>query len=144
VLNGNVLDLANNAQAKKVQKKPMPVAVCFADSDGVCQTKEGDVYYKKGDAIMTGVEGEKWPIERRKFDDTYEAVLPTKHGDDGQYSKKPIGVLALQMNEPFYVNVSWADDQIEGKSGDWLVQYAPDDFGVVSQSIFEKTYQIIK
>jgi hypothetical protein len=144
VIKGNSLILKDISNSRVVQKKAIPVEVTFASSTGICKTKEGEVSYKIGDGILTGVEGEHWPIERPKFDASYEAIPPTKNGEDGQYCKKPIQVFALQMNEPFYVNVSWADDQIEGKSGDWLVQYAPDDFGVVSQSIFEKTYQIIK
>jgi len=144
MISGNELNLQENYCAQKVQKKTIPVEVRFADADGVCKTKEGDVSYKAGDAIMTGVEGEQWPIERPKFDASYDAISPTKHGENGQYCKKPIQVFALQMNEPFYVNVSWSDDRLEGKPGDWLLQYGPDDYGVVSKSIFEATYKIIE
>jgi len=133
-----------NERAVRVQKKAIPVTVRFADSDGVCNTKEGNVSFKAGDAILTGVEGEQWPIERPKFDASYEAIPPTKNGEDGQYCKKPIQVFALQMNEPFYVNVSWSDDHLEGEPGDWLLQYGEDDYGIVSQSIFEKSYEIIE
>jgi hypothetical protein len=143
MIKGNDLDLTNEKQAKKVQKKAMPIVVKFAANDGCCETKEGDVSYKVGDAILTGVEGEQWPIERPKFDASYEAIAPTKNGEDGQYYKKPIQVFALQMNESFHVNVSWSDDRIEGKAGDWLLQYGADDYGIVSQSIFEKTYNIL-
>jgi len=144
VIKGNDVNLQSKTGAKKVQKKTVPVTVYFAEIDGVCRTKEGEVSFKAGDAILTGVEGEQWPVERPKFDASYDAVSPTKHGENGQYCKKPIQVFALQMNEPFYVNVSWSDDRLEGKPGDWLLQYGPDDYGVVSKSIFEKTYQIIE
>jgi len=144
MIKGNDLDLTNEKQAKKVQKKAMPIVVKFAANDGYCETKEGKVSYKVGDAILTGVEGEQWPIIRKKFDKTYEPVEPTKKGSNGKYVKKPILVYALQMDEPFYVNVSWADDRIEGQPGDWLLQYDRDDYGVVSKSIFEKTYKVIK
>ena len=144
MIKGNDLNLAVDPRAQRVQKKSMPVAVCFADSDGVCQTKEGDVSFKAGDAILTGVEGEQWPIIREKFDETYAPVNPTKKDSNGKYVKKPILVYALQMDEPFYVHVSWADDRIEGQPGDWLLQYGHDDYGVVSETIFDKTYQIIK
>jgi len=144
VIKGNDFNLAVDPRAQRVQKKPMPVVVCFADSDGVCQTKEGGVSFKAGDAILTGVEGEQWPIIREKFNETYEPVNPTKKDSNGKYVKKPILVYALQMDEPFYVHVSWADDRIEGQPGDWLLQYGHDDYGVVSETIFDKTYQIIK
>jgi len=144
MIRGNNLNLNANVDAVIVQKKTIPVAVMFSDKGGVCKTKEGNVIYKVGDAILTGVEGEQWPIERPKFDASYEAIAPTKNGEDGLYCKKPIQVFALQMNEPFYVNVSWLDDRIEGKAGDWLVQYGADDYGIIGQSIFEKTYKIIE
>jgi len=143
MIRGNEMPLDKDGRAVHVQKKAVLVEVCFAESDGVCRTKEGDVSFKAGDAILTGVEGEQWPIKRAKFDATYEAVPPTRHGENGQYRKRPIEVLALQMNEPFYVNVSWSEDRLEGKPGDWLLQYGEDDYGIVSQSIFEKTYDII-
>jgi len=140
MIKGNDLDLTNEKQAKKVQKKAMPIVVKFAANDGYCETKEGKVSYKVGDAIMTGVEGEHWPIVREKFDKTYEPVHSVKAGEDGYYTKKPITVFALEMNEPFYVDVSWGKGRIEGKAGDWLLQYAEHDYGIVGKSIFEKTY----
>jgi len=138
------MELASFSESIIVRKRSVSVGVEFAEADGVCQTKEGDVSYKVGDTILTGVEGEQWPIERLKFNATYDAIPPTKHGEDGQYRKKPIQVYALQMNEPFYVNVSWADDRLEGKPSDWLLQYGEGDYGIVSKSIFDKTYKVIE
>jgi len=143
MINGNDFDLEKHSGSLSVQKRAVPVEVRFAGSDGICITKEGDVSYKAGDAIMTGVEGEQWPIERAKFDATYEPIAPTNAGEDGSYSKKPTTVYALQMNELFYVDVSWGAGRLEGEPGDWLLQYGPGDYGVVSKSIFEKTYDIL-
>jgi len=144
MIRGNALQLGKVNNALSVQKKAISVAVTFAETDGVCETKEGNVSYRAGDAIMTGVEGEQWPIVRSSFDATYEPIAPTRTGENGNYSKKPITVYALQMDEPFYVDVSWGSGRLEGKPGDWLLQYASDDYGIVSKSIFEKTYEIIK
>ncbi|RMD96629.1 MAG: hypothetical protein D6816_18635 [Bacteroidetes bacterium] len=141
---GNEIDLTQHPRAVRVLKKDIPVRVDFAERSGVCRTKEGEVSYRVGDAILTGVEGEQWPIRRAEFDATYEAIPPTVHGEKGQYRKKPIEVLALQMKEPFYVVVSWSGERLEGKPGDWLLQYGPGDYGIVSKSIFEKTYQFIE
>ncbi len=143
MIRGNDIQLDADQNALLVQKKAIPVSVHFAGTDGVCVTKEGDVFFKSGDAIMTGVEGEQWPIERSKFDASYQPISPTKTGEDGQYAKKPITVYALQLNEPFYVDVSWGSGRLEGQPCDWLLQYGPDDYGIVSKSIFEKTYEII-
>jgi len=144
MIKGNNLNLVHIKNAKHVQKKAVPVQVTFATADGVCETKEGLVAYKAGDAIMTGVEGEQWSIQRGKFDDTYMPISPTYKGIDGLYVKKPLIVYALQITEPFYVTVSWAKDKIQGKPGDWLVQYFENDYGIVDQTIFAKSYDIIK
>jgi len=143
MIRGNDIQFDADQNALLVQKKAIPVQVEFAKANGVCDTKEGKVSYKFGDAIMTGMEGEQWPIERKKFDETYDPIASTRTGENGSYTKKPIMVHALQMDEPFYVIVSWADDRLEGQQGDWLLQYGADDYGVVSKTIFEKTYEII-
>ena len=61
-------------------------------------------------------------------------------GRDGKFFKKPVPVLGVQMKEPFAVTASWG--RLEGKPGDWLVQYdeAGQDFGIVGQSLFQQTY----
>ena len=57
-------------------------------------------------------------------------------------SKKKIIVYALKMKSPFQVKVSWSEDLIKGEKGDYLVQYGENDYGVVGNDIFHKTYQI--
>ena len=59
---------------------------------------------------------------------------------DGRFFKKAAPVLGVQMTEPFAVTASWG--RLEGKPGDWLVQYDDDgkDFGIVYQGVFEQTY----
>ena len=90
---------------------------------------------KAGDAIMTGTEGEQWPIPAEKFAQTYDDL------GDGTASKKNIPVFAKEMSEPFQVKVSWSDDLLQGAPGDYLVQYGPGDYGVVGREIFGKTYE---
>jgi len=144
MIRGNDIRLDVHEEAICVQKKDIPVVVRFDKADGVCKTKEGYVSYKAGDAIMTGVEGEQWPIERRKCDATYEPVSPRQTGGNGKYVKKPIPVYALPMQEPFYVIMSWGHNRLEGEAGDWLLEYGKNDYGIVSQSIFEKTYEDVE
>jgi hypothetical protein len=90
---------------------------------------------KAGAAVMTGTEGEQWPIPREKFEQTYDVLEP------GVAAKKNIPVFAKEMSEPFQVKVSWSDDLLRGEPGDYLVQYGPGDYGVVGREIFKKTYR---
>jgi hypothetical protein len=61
------------AQAKAI-KKPIAVDFEFAMEDGEIETLEGRMTYQKGDAIITGVKGEKYPCRRDIFDQTYDVV----------------------------------------------------------------------
>ena len=54
-------DLTADPRALHVCKRLVPVPVAFALADGVCETLEGPVHYQKGDALLTGVQGERYP-----------------------------------------------------------------------------------
>ncbi|MCL4336291.1 MAG: PGDYG domain-containing protein [Candidatus Thermoplasmatota archaeon] len=58
----------------KAIKKPIVIDFEFAEEDGEIETLEGKFSYKKGDAIITGVKGEKYPCRRDIFDQTYLIV----------------------------------------------------------------------
>jgi hypothetical protein len=133
-------DLAADPRALRVCKKPDPVRAEFADADGVCDTLEGPVRYKAGDAILTGVRGERWPVERESFLASYEPVPPTHDGDGGSYSKAPSLAHALRLDHACEVPVGWQDDPLHGRPGDWLLQYADGSYGVVQDQIFRATY----
>lgn len=116
------------------------VSVEFASADCVIKTLEGEVRGLAGDAILTGAQGERWPVQRGRFDEMYEPAGGIAHGCDGQYRKKNSSfVLAKQLDAPFSIAVGQGD-VISGKSGDWLTQYADGMQGVVADAIFKKTY----
>ncbi|RME60070.1 hypothetical protein D6779_02830 [Candidatus Parcubacteria bacterium] len=140
--NGMDIDLDKHPKAKNARKKPVPVTVRFACKAGMIQTQEGSVEYGVGDAICTGVEGEQWPIQRHRFEATYEPMDGQAMGEDGRYVKRPVPVRVLRMDAPFYVETGWG--RLEGKAGDWLVEYGPADRGVVSSAIFDKTYELLE
>jgi len=129
--------------ALKVMKLPVPVKVRFAMSPGNLKTKEGSVTYTVGDALLTGVGGESWPVQRSTFDETYEPMNGTLSGSEGLYVKKPIGVWAIQLDHAEDVWIGDGENRLLGEKGDWLVEYSVGRFGVVSQDIFQKTYQIL-
>jgi hypothetical protein len=140
-----------------VQKQPEPLDVHFAREEDASrtdapynrghiltrETPKGDsgVRFQTGDAVATGASGESWPIARATFESTYSAVPGGRMGQDGKFFKKPLPVLGVQIHEPFSVTASWGN--LEGKSGDWLIQYdeAGRDFGIVGQTIFDQTYR---
>ncbi len=117
----------------------MPVA--FAQSDGVCETLEGPVGTRAGDAILTGVRGEHWPVRRDLFLSGYTPVPPTQAGHDGLYRKNPAPALALRLDQPIAVPVGWQTDKLQGRPGDWLLRYADGSHGVLQDAVFRETYR---
>jgi hypothetical protein len=121
----------------KAMKKPIRLQFSIAVHDELIETLEGPVPAQTGDVILTGTKGERWPIRRERFDDTYATE------DNGICWKKPMVVDAVRMAEPFLVTVGWSNTPLHGKPGDWHITYAENDFGVVDAEVFEQTYDLL-
>jgi len=124
------------------RKRPLQVRVVFAETPGTMDTLEGSVHYEKGAALLTGTKGERWPVERAKFEASHEAAEGQATGSPGLYRRKPLVVRARQLGCTTRVKAGYADDELLGKPGDWLVQYGPDDFGIVAAEIFPVMYEL--
>jgi hypothetical protein len=121
--------------------KTETVGVAFAREAGELISLEGPNRYRAGDAIVTGSTGSRWSVSRERFDAKYEAVPPTNAGEDGAYRARPIPVLARRIDQAFTAARSAGGDQLRGQAGDWLLQYAPGDFGVAEQQRFAQVYR---
>jgi hypothetical protein len=117
--------------------------VRFATEPCTVQTPEGLVHAKPGDAIITGVGGERWRVSRAHFTDKYRPVPPTVMGESGVYASLPYRILALHMQQAFDVWLADGISHLAGRAGDWLVDYGDGSFGVVADSIFATTYEIV-
>jgi hypothetical protein len=134
------IDLTQDPDAAHYLKTEV-VQVVFAPEPGELISLEGPNIYQVGDAIITGCTGDRWSVDRHRFEAKYQPVAPTQAGDDGAYTAKPVPVLARQINEPFTAARSAGRDVLRGEAGDWLMQYGPGDFGVCCQSRFARVYQ---
>jgi hypothetical protein len=128
----------------KARKLGHEVQVQFASEDCSIQTKEGAVLAKAGDAILTGVEGERWRVSRSRFNANYHPVSPTHAGQDGKYVSVGRHILAVQMDGDFDVHLPDGVSVLTGKPGDWLIDYGDGSLGIVSQAIFETTYEVLR
>jgi PGDYG protein len=137
------VDLREDRAARRARKLAIAMLVEFAAIAGTLVTREGPVQYAQGDALLTGTEGERWPVPRQRFDATYEPVAPLRPGKPGTYRKRPQVVWAKSMHQTFAVELDGGRGTLQGSAGDWLLQYAPGDLSVVSASVFAKTYELL-
>lgn len=134
------IDLATDPAAARYVKDEV-VNVAFARSAGELISREGPNRYQPGDALITGSTNDRWSVSRGRFDDKYEPVAPLPAGSDGRYRARAIPVLARQMAEPFTIARRAGGDLLRGEAQDWLLQYAPGDFGIVENARFTSVYR---
>jgi hypothetical protein len=134
------LDLATDPAARRVVKDEA-VSVEFAAHAGELMSLEGPNRYAAGDAIVSGSGGERWVVSRERFDAKYLAQDGVAHGEAGTYRNRPSVVLAKEMHAPFSIARSNDGDILTGNAGDWVMQYAPGDYGVVKAARFAKVYR---
>src|SRR6202790_2206077 len=134
-------DLAADSGACWVVKDEV-VSVEFAVAAGVLKSAVGPNRYAAGAALLTGSTGDRWCVSRDRFDAKYHPEAPTSMGQGGRYRNRPISVLAKRMAVEFTVERSAGGDLLRGNAGDWLVQYAPGDHGVVAQARFASVYRV--
>jgi hypothetical protein len=119
------------------------IDVIFADGPCVVRTKEGVVHARAGDAIITGIAGERWRVSRSHFAERYQPVPPTVEGEAGRYASLPNRIMGVRMDEPFEVLLADGVSRLSGRAGDWLVDYGDGSLGIVTPSIFATTYEVI-
>ena len=105
---GNDIDIRAEVEMKQedaycVEKKMMKREFTVCGADGVVATLEGDVAVKKGDYIMKGSKGERWPLTPLKFKQTYtEKSVPEIY----EYSVIAGGVFLAYLFLAIYFNFS--------------------------------------
>lgn len=134
------IDLATDATAATFVKDEV-VEVAFATADGELISREGANHFHVGDALITGSSGGRWSVSRNRFNAKYDPMPVVNAGDNGQYRSKPVPILAAQMLEPFTVLRCSGGDLLHGLAHDWLLQYAPGDYGIVENARFRQVYR---
>ncbi len=130
------IDLTKD-HAAKIFVKDETVHVTFAERDGELLSREGANRFRTGDALITSESGERWCVSRDRFELKYELI------EEQQFRAKRVPVLARQMNEPFTLSRSAGGDVLEGAAFDWLLQYAPGDYGIVENARFARVYRAL-
>ena len=63
-----------DSQVKKYRKKPIIVEAYIATKEESIKTLEGTMKADKGDYVITGIRGERYPCKPDIFHETYEEV----------------------------------------------------------------------
>ena len=133
-------DFSSDPAVIRVAKDEV-VAVEFAAHAGVIQSAVGPNHYLAGDALLTGTTGDRWCVSRGRFDAKYVPCDGLAPGANGRYRNVPVPVLAKQIHTPFSIARAPGGDVLHGNAGDWAVQYAPGDYGLVEQTRFSRVYR---
>jgi hypothetical protein len=133
------VELRGDPQAAAWVKRER-VEVVFAAQDGALMSKVGPNHYRAGDALVTGVDGDTWCVTRDRFDAKYVPADGQPPGTAGTYRNLPVPVLAKRMAVEFRVQRTAGGDWLEGRAGDWLLQYAPGDHGICAAARFAQVY----
>jgi hypothetical protein len=136
-------DLRADPAARWVVKDET-VEVEFAAAAGVLESAVGLNRYSAGDAVLAGSTGDRWCVSRDRFDAKYRPEPPISQGQRGRYRNLPVPVLAKRMTVAFSVARSAGGDVLRGNAGDWLVQYAPGDHGIVAAPRFDSVYRALE
>ena len=136
-------EIGGNPKRVVARKLEREVQVRFAREACTVQTNEGLVHAKRGDAILTGINGEHWRVSQARFPDKYRPASATKAGDDGAYISLPNRVFAVQMSTAFEVLLADGESKLGGRVDDWLVDYGDGSLGIVSKRVFSTTYEIV-
>ena len=140
---GYSAEVSGNPQRVEARKLEREVEVRFTDVDCIVRTPEGVVHAHPGDAILTGNGGHHWRVSHGKFSHKYRPIPPTVAGGSGHYMSLPYHILALQMRQPFDVQLADEVSTLSGQPGDWLVDYGDGSLGIVAHDIFATTYEIL-
>ena len=134
-------DLTCDPAARRAAKDET-VQVQFAASGGSLASAVGLNHYVPGDALITGSTGDRWCVSRERFDAKYLAVPPTPQG--GRCLPQPPSHRAGEADAPVIQRFARGRrGRVEGAAGDWLLQYAPGDHGIVERTRFAQVYRII-
>jgi hypothetical protein len=121
--------------------KDEEVQVDFASEPGLIMSAVGPNHYSAGDALITGSTGDRWTVTRDRFDAKYRPSGGQMAGAAGPYRNRPVGIWAKQIAESFSIERCAGGDRLIGESGDWAVEYAENDCGLVARERFAAVYR---
>lgn len=134
---------ASSTEEETLLFEPSDYAYCvaFAEDDGITYTLEGEQKHSKGDAIITGGLGERWPVPIESFNARYVPIRGTDPGAAGFYRKKS-GVVwrARQLLKAESFAQPGGRGELRGAKDDWVIMHPDGNAWPVARKLFELYY----
>ena len=121
--------------------KDEEVRVEFAPEAGLVMSAVGPNHYAAGDAIITGSTGDRWTVTRDRFDAKYRPSGGQASGEAGFYRNVPVPIYAKRIDVAFSIERCRGGDRLKGEAGDWAVESATNDCGLVAKDRFAAVYR---
>lgn len=122
------------------QTSSVTYKVSFAKYPQNVETLEGVVSCLPGDAILTGVKGESWPVQREAFFRKYEPAPGIVFGEDGLYKKRLAFVIARLLQDTEAIVLSEGRGVLNGQVGDWCLTYGFGNQAFIRDDILSESY----
>lgn len=121
-----------------VAKVGIPISFEIANEAGVAITKEGPVAYEANHYLISNGLSPAYPIAPSTFSALYD--ISSTH--DGVATPKAIKKFSKLATEDGKITTSWGVLAYR-KGLDYIVRHAANDYGVVDDTVFNVTYNII-
>jgi len=117
----------------KTFKLGNPISFETAHKPGTIETLEGPRDYERGHKIITGPQGEQYPVPPESFYDKYD------DNGDGTATPKKIIKYAKLADHDGVIHSNWGD-LTYSKGEHYIVRHGTDEYGPVQKDIFFQTY----
>ena len=128
----NALTTLHESVSAKYVKKPIEVEAEQIKEQKTINTLEGPVTASPTDWVVTGVNGEQYPMPNQTFIDLYDKC------ENGKYKKKPIQVTAWQTDRELII--PYRNESLKASIGDYIVKQPDGTFSPIKPDIFTQTY----
>ena len=135
------VDATHPSSPSTYQVAAITFTVAFSKKSRKIETLEGIVVCAAGDAVVTGLKGESWPVPRSAFFSKYEPIPGVVFGEDGKYTKRLAFVQARQLNNEESIELSDGRGVLTGQIGDWCLTYGINNHAFIRADIFAESYE---
>lgn len=124
------------------RRKPIIMMAERVTEQQVIETWEGARTAYPGDYIMTGVEGERWPVAAESFAQLYDVLEESTGGRTLRVRKKVRYVPVYQTYRALDFEIR--DENFHAEPGYFIVYYGEGDIYPCAPDVFFETFDLIR